>query len=117
MSYTLAFWSGGVDLDPADTYRRFGDTGAVDGVEPVDRQLVVQSFAERLPGWTWGGQFLTPPGVDPENGSPVFDVHLGEQLVEFVGYGMTGSAANAVIDAMRALGFRLYDPQTGERFE
>ena len=117
MSYNLAFWSGGDDLDPADTYRRIDGTEPVEGVVPVDRELVVQSFAERLPGWTWGGQFLSPPGVDPENGSPSFDVDIGAQMVQFVGYGMTGDAANAIIDAMRPLGFRLYDPQTDERFE
>lgn len=116
MSYNLAFWRGGDDLDATETYRKLWDSTDVEGVDAVDRSVVTDAFAERLPGWGWDGQFLAPPGVDLEDGSPVFDVTIGAQMVEFVGYGMTGDAANAIIDAVHPLGYRLYDPQTDERY-
>ena len=61
------------------------------------------------------GQFLRPPGTAAE-GTPMFDVYIGEQLIEFIGYGFQSEHANAVIDAMRPLGYQLFDPQVGERF-
>lgn len=115
MSYNLAFWAGGDDLDPADTYTQLNDEQHTTGIDTVDRERIVRAFAEHLPDWTWDGQFLRPPGVDPE-ATPAFDVAIGDQMIEFVAYGFQNDLANAVIDSMLPLGYRLYDPQTGERF-
>lgn len=115
MSYTLAFWTGGDTLDPEDVYLRLNDEEEVPSVEPLDGDAVLRAFAEELPGWTWDGQFLRPPGVGPED-APVFDVGLGRQLVSLTGYAFTEDLGNAVIRAMRSLGLRLYDPQVNERF-
>ncbi|BCF86530.1 hypothetical protein RQCS_60750 (plasmid) [Rhodococcus qingshengii] len=115
MSYNLAFWAGGDDLDPGSVYTRLNGEQHVDSVDMVDRDRVLRAFAEDLPGWTWDGQFLRPPGSDPE-GTPAYDVSIGEQLVEFIGYKFRGEHANEIIGAMHSLGYRLYDPQTLERF-
>ena len=115
MSYNLAFWAGGDDLDPGSVYTRLNDEQHVKGVDVVDRDRVLRAFAEDLPGWAWDGQFLRPPGSDPE-GTPAYDVSIGEQLIAFIGYKFRGEHANEIIGAMHSLGYRLYDPPTLERF-
>lgn len=113
MSYTLAFWAGGDDLDPDETYLAFADdliagVGVIDAAE-VDRAL------DGLVGWTRDANFLHPPGSGHDGAA--FDVSIGIQLAQFTAYGIQdGNHLNAVIDAMHPLGFRLYDPQTRERF-
>ena len=77
MSYNLAFWAGGDDLDPGSVYTRLNDEQHVDSVDMVDRDRVLRLFAEDLPGWTWDGQFLRPPGSAPE-GTPAYDVSISE---------------------------------------
>jgi hypothetical protein len=115
MSYTLAFWAGGDDLDPDQTYLAFADD-LIAGVGVIDSAAVEQAIADRLVGWTRDANILQPPGSDPDSG-PAFDVSIGIQLAQFTGYGITdGEHFNAIIDAMHPLGFRLYDPQTRERF-
>ena len=115
MSYNLAFWMGGDNDDPGVLYARMNADEPVSDVAPVDHDRVVQAFVEDLADWSWDGQFLRPPGVDP-GGTPAFDVSIGDQMVEFVGYQFQGELANRIIDAMNPLGYRLFDPQTGERF-
>jgi hypothetical protein len=115
VSYNFAFWSGANDLDPGQVYRQLNDERHIAGVDVVDPELVSAAIAESLAGWRWDGQILQPPGTDPD-GAPAFDVSIGEQLVEFVGYGWEPEHANAIVDAMHRLGLRLYDPQVDERF-
>lgn len=115
MSYTLAFWAGGDDLAPDDTYRAL-EADHIDGIAVIDTAAVDQAIAEKLVGWTRDGIWLQPPGAAPDNG-PAFQMSVGSQLAEFTGYGIQeGEHFNAIIDAMHSLGFRLYDPQTRERF-
>jgi len=115
VSYNFAFWSGANDLDPGQVYRQLNDERHIAGVDVVDPELVSAAIAESLAGWRWDGQILQPPVTDPD-GAPAFDVSIGEQLVEFVGYGWESEHANAIVDAMHRLGLRLYDPQVDERF-
>lgn len=103
MGYNFAFWSGANDLDPGQVYRQLSDERAVAGVDVMDRNLVLAAIADHLAGWRWDGQILQPPGANPD-GAPAFDVSIGEQLVEFVGYGWEPEHANAIIDAMHGLG-------------
>lgn len=59
---------------------------------------------------------LYPTGA-ADGGAPVFEVHFSERFAEFIGYGIDDTDHfNAIIDVMHPLGFRLYDPQTRERF-
>ncbi|CAM3174458.1 hypothetical protein [Mycobacterium simiae] len=115
VSYNFAFWSGANDLDPGQVYRQLNGGQHVVEVDVVDRKLVLTAIAEYLPDWRWDGQILQPPGADPD-GAPAFDVSIGKQLVEFVGYAWEPEHANMIIDAMHHLGLRLYDPQIEERF-
>lgn len=115
MSYNFAFWSGANDLDPGQVYRQLNDERHIAEVNVVDRKLVLEAISEYLPAWRWDGQILQPPETDPDE-VPAFDVSIGNQLVEFVGYGWEPEHANAIIDAMHRLGLRLYDPQVDERF-
>lgn len=115
VSYNFAFWSGANDLDPGQVYRQLNGGQHVVEVDVVDRELVLTAIAEYLPDWRWDGQILQPPGADPD-GAPAFDVSIGKQLVEFVGYAWEPEHANMIIDAMHHLGLRLYDPQIEERF-
>ena len=115
MSYTLAFWQDGDDLDPQDTYSRLREGSRVDGVTDVDAAQVDRALTERLVGWRRDENVLLPPGSSPDEG-PAFDVLVAEQYVDFTAYGADGDDLNAIIDVMRPLGFRLYDPQTDDRF-
>lgn len=116
MSYTLAFWSGGDDLDPTETYRNL-DVEPVDEVRTVDRAEIDRALAVGLIGWNRDGDIhFHPPGVEVGS-APVFEMHIGNKLVEFIGYGIEdGEHFNAIISMMHPLGYRLYDPQIRERF-
>ncbi|GAC48960.1 hypothetical protein GOACH_08_00230 [Gordonia aichiensis NBRC 108223] len=58
-----------------------------------------------------------PPAPEAEaDGVPAFDVWIGDQLVQYTGYGWEDEHANAIIDVMHRLGYRLYDPQIDTRF-
>lgn len=112
MSYTLAFWSGGDDLEPEQVYLE----GVIEGVRPIDVEQIERAMTDNLPGWTRLDNILNPPGVEA-GAAPVFEVHFGERIAEFIGYGIEDTDHfNAIIDVMHPLGFRLYDPQTRERF-
>lgn len=115
MSYTLAFWSGGDDLDPVETYLSL-DEHAVEGVHPIDIPAMRKALSDGLPDWTWTENILQPPGADP-NGAPAFDFHIGPHLAQFTGYGIEDREHfNAIISIMNSLGHRLFDPQISERF-
>jgi hypothetical protein len=113
----LAFWSGGDDLDPVDTYLTLvGDGDDVRSVREIDAGALEKALTDGLPGWSRAGNILQPPGADPD-GAPAFDVHIGSHLATFTGYGIEdGEHFNAIIDAVHILGYRLFDPQTNERF-
>lgn len=114
MSYNLAFWAGGDDLDADETYLAL-EENHIDGVRVIDAGEVLGAL-DALEGWSREPNFLYPPGSGPEGG-PAFDFRIGTQLAEFIGYGIQdGDHFNAIIDALHPLGFRLYDPQVRERF-
>ena len=116
MSYELAFWRGGDDLDPSATYLAFSEEREIEGVATVVAADVEAALAHRLSGWTRSSNILQPPGADPD-GAPAFDVFVGRQHVSFTGYGIEeADHMNAIITVMHDIGMRLYDPQTDERF-
>ncbi|WP_346076135.1 hypothetical protein [Gordonia cholesterolivorans] len=115
MSYTLAFWSGGDSADCGETYNRLNSGERVAAVRPVDAAAVEGAIGD-LDRWSRNQNMLYPPGGTAADG-PAFDVFMDDQLVVFTGYGVEPHDINVVIDVMRSLGFRLYDPQTLERFE
>lgn len=115
MSYDFVFWAGGDALDPRSVYPRLIADQPVTGIDAVDRELIVATFADALPGWRWDGQILQPPEAEAD-GVPAFDVWIGDQLVQYTGYGWEDEHANAIIDVMHRLGYRLYDPQIDTRF-
>ncbi|MGB3604551.1 MAG: hypothetical protein WBA38_13495 [Gordonia sp. (in: high G+C Gram-positive bacteria)] len=114
MSYTLSFWSGDDAADCMDTYRRLNTGERVEHVALVDKAGVERALSG-IDGWRWSQSLLYPPGSHLE-GSPVFDIFVDTQAVTCTGYGVEAADINTVIDVMRELGFRLYDPQTNERF-
>ncbi|WP_120494802.1 hypothetical protein [Microbacterium phyllosphaerae] len=115
MSYTLAFWSGGDNLDPLETYRNL-DVEPIEAVRVVDSTELDRALAVGLPGWTRDDIHFHPPGVEVGS-APVFELYVGERIVDFTGIGIEdGEHFNAIIDVMHPLGYRLYDPQVNERF-
>ena len=82
----------------------------------MNREEVLGAIAAGLPGQQCGGQLLQQPGV-ARSEVPAFAAHITEQLVKFTGYRFDGENGNAIIDVMRPLGYRLYDPQVNQRFE
>ncbi|WP_157227674.1 hypothetical protein [Gordonia aichiensis] len=65
MSYDFVFWAGGDALDPRGVYPRLIADQPVTGIDAVDRELIVATFADALPGWRWDGQILQPPKPKP----------------------------------------------------
>ncbi|WP_132991908.1 hypothetical protein [Gordonia zhaorongruii] len=117
MSYNLAFWKGHAvaDADAEGVYLALSSGEVVSGIPDVDAAALDRALRDGLAGWTWESGVLTPP--ESVDAGPRFEVTVGTQFVEFVGHGVDGEYLNAVIDAMRPFGFRLFDPQTGERFD
>ena len=116
MSYSFAFWAGNSAVDPEEAYMKMNLGEQLDSITPLDREAVLQGLLQHLAGWSFDGQFLRPPGTEADGGT-VFDVHIGGQMLEATAYSFEDEQVNALIDAMRALGLRLFDPQVGVRFE
>lgn len=114
MSYQLVFWKqpSGTPPDPQPVYERLMDGERVDGLDelPGNRFLdrVAEQFAagwERLDRYNW----------ERPDGS--FQVDIGPQYFVVVSYSLPGEVLNEFIDIAAEFGCKLYDPQTGVRFE
>jgi hypothetical protein len=114
MSYDLNFWKEkpGVTLDPLQVYERLCDGHQVDGLEELPIGRILQRVREKFSaGWTQ----LDP--VTWEAPKKAFQVYTTPQLLRVDCGGLTAEDMNAIIDIGLEFGCRLYDPQTGVRFE
>lgn len=115
MSMNLAFWAGeDGDVEPHLIYQQLAEGKQVEGI-PTIEAAEVRAALNALSQWSFDGEVLLPPRSTPEAG-PRFDVHIGEQMVEFVAHDATIRQLNTVVTVIRDLGMRLYDPQVQERF-
>ncbi len=114
MSYQLVFWKQptGTPADPQPVYERLLDGERVAELEevPGDRFLarVAEQFAagwERLDEYNW------------ERADGSFQVEVGPQHFLVVSYSLPGEVLNEFIDIAAEFECKLYDPQTGVRFE
>ena len=127
MSYHLAFWRDLRDArpDPHGIYEALLTGQGVDGIEPLDLEPLLAGIAERFP-------LDRTPGLD--EGYAVWtrnddaDADRIDAVIEFWWSPLhlladargndTPDDLNAVIDlAVDIADTRLYDPQTGERFD
>lgn len=114
MSYDLNFWKQkrGVKLDAQETYERLSDGQHVDGLDglPIEQMMegVRQAFSV---GWT------QLDSVTWEAPRKSFQVFTTPQFFRVDCGGMTGEEMNLFIEIGIEFGCRLYDPQTGMRYE
>ena len=122
MSYDLAFWadSRADRPDPQQVYEDLQGGATVEGLGPFDTRAALEVLGEKFPG-------LTPPPVDtvgataweaPDD-SAVFEFSWSPQHLVATARGRyTNEQMNEIIDVGTGVGGgRLYDPQTGERFD
>jgi hypothetical protein len=93
-------------------YSRLCAAERVEGLEdlPIERIMarVAEAFAsgwERLDEWNW------------ESAEGSFQISTTPQYFRVDCYGLTGETMNQFIDIAQEFGCKLYDPQTGVRFE
>lgn len=115
MSYQLAFWKGSTQIEAEQVYLRLIDAQEVEGIDPVDATSVLAALREAFASWSVEANLWTFQPNDHGNG-PGFDLGLDPYLVTFTCYGLENEQMNEIIDVMVGLRFRLYDPQTRERF-
>jgi hypothetical protein len=122
VSYDLAFWT---DLrpirpEPQQVYDQLQSGATVDGLGPFDTRAVLVVLGEKFPG-------LTPPPSAPagttawkaSDNSTAFEFTWSPQHLIATARGRyTNDQMNEIIDVgIEVGGGRLYDPQTGERFD
>ncbi|WMN01925.1 hypothetical protein [Rhodococcus erythropolis] len=100
-----------------DVDRAVGDAGVNRPNNPLTtRSATIIASTYRLTTRLDVGRAVPAPArADPE-GTPAFDVSIGEQLIEFIGYRFQGEHANEIINAIRHSATDSYDPQISERF-
>ena len=122
MSYDLAFWTDPRPTrpEPQQIYDQLQGGATVDGLGSFDTRAALERLSGRFPG-------LTPPPTTPTgattweapDNSTVFEFSWSPQHIVATARGhYTNDQMNDVIDICIELGGgRLYDPQTGERFD
>jgi hypothetical protein len=122
MAYDLAFWTDTRTDRPAPSavHDALAGGGSVDGLGPFDALAMLDALAERFPG-------MQPPPTEATgqaaweapDGQTVFEFTWSPQHLVATARGrFDGDQMNAIIDAGVDIGGgRLYDPQTGERFD
>lgn len=119
MSYDLAFWC---DPTPAGrdaqvVYETLMDGREVEGLDALEVDATVAALTHRFPGMS-----RDAPGCavwERGDGSAVVEFAWSRQhLVAMARGSVSNDEMNAIIDiCLRVGGARLYDPQTGERFD
>ena len=122
MSYDLAFWTDSRPTrpDPRQVYDQLLGGATVEGLGPFDSRAALEALGSKFPG-------LTPPPAAPEGvtaweapgASVVFEFSWSPQHLVATARGRyTNDQMNDVINiCIDVGGGRLYDPQTGERFD
>jgi hypothetical protein len=114
VSYDLNFWKSraGVELDARRTYEQLSNGERVEGLEDLPVESIFEKIREAFSvGWT------QLDAVTWEAPRKAFQVFLTPQYFRVDCGGMTGEEMNALIDIGIGFGCRLYDPQTGRRYE
>jgi hypothetical protein len=122
VAYDLAFWTDPRPIrpEPQQVYDQLQSGGTVDGLGHFDTPAALEALGEKFPG-------LTPPPTasagatawEAPDRSAVFEVSWSPQHLIATARGRyTNDQMNQVIDVcIEVGGGRLYDPQTGERFD
>ena len=122
MSYDLAFWtdSRANRPDPQQVYDDLQGGATVEGLGPFDSQAALEALGEKFHGLTPlpTNTVGTTAWEAPDN-STVFEFSWSPQHLVATARGRyTNDQMNDVIDiCIEVGGGRLYDPQTGERFD
>lgn len=120
MSYDLAFWNQppGFNGSPQATYEALLDDRPVDGLTEIAVEAFVQDILGAFPAATRepNGDTEWVTWIAPDEKSS-FEVYWSRQHVLAMLRPLNPDIANAMIDIAFAHDCRLYDPQTGERFD
>lgn len=120
VSYDLAFWNQppGFNGSPQATYEALLDDRPVDGLTEIAVEAFVQDILGAFPAATRepNGDTEWVTWIAPDEKSS-FEVYWSRQHVLAMLRPLNPDIANAMIDIAFAHDCRLYDPQTGERFD
>jgi hypothetical protein len=114
MSYDLNSWKQqpGLTIDPQSVYERLCEGERVEGLVELPIEAIVTLIAETFSdGW----ERLDPQSWESSHGA--FQISTTPQSFRVDCHGLTGEIMNVFIDIGQELGSRLYDPQTGVRFD
>jgi len=120
MSYDLAFWCDPIagQRDPQAVYESLQGGQAVEGLGDFSLDATLASLAARFPGMdvTSANRFTA---WERSDNSAVIEFSWSSQHLVATARGDVGNDdMNAIIDiCVDVGGARLYDPQTGERFD
>jgi len=114
MSYQLVFWkqSASAVTMPQSVYERLMAGERVAGLCDLPGDRFLARIAEHF---TAGWERLDDYNWEHVDGS--FQVAVGPQHFLVISYNLPGEVLNEFIDLAAEFGCKLYDPQTGERFE
>jgi hypothetical protein len=114
MGYDLNFWKQkpGVQLDPQFVYERLCEGEAVEGLEPLPSEPIFSRISNIFTdGWDRLDEF----NWESANGS--FQVSTTPQSFRVDCYSVPEEVMNLFIDIGNEFGCKLFDPQTGVRFD
>jgi len=115
MSFCLHFWnqSSCCTLDPPEVLEQLAEGNVLPGIEPIPFDRICDRLVEEFPSIENFGS----PSFTWESGDECFLMYIGKYHIEVESHGATTDTLNRVIDLAIEFDCRLYDPQTGVRYE
>jgi hypothetical protein len=115
MSYDLAFWKQKptCTASPSSIYGDLLEGRAVDGLETIPTTEFITRVQERFLGISTDGGLTFWEGGK----RGMFELCSSDQHVHFCCRQMSGDDMNILVDIAVAFDCRLYDPQTGKRYD
>jgi hypothetical protein len=121
MSYDLAFWTDPRPErpEPQTVYKDLLDGLVVDGLGQFETRVALRALAEHFLGFAPPSDESGTAYWESPDGRSVFEFSWSPQYLLATARGQyTNEQMNNIIDVCVDLGGgRLYDPQTGERFD
>ena len=121
MSYDLVFWTDNraIRPDPNMVYQALLNEQSVEDLGSFDTSAVLSALRSYFPGFEPGAESTGSAFWEAVDASSVFEFSWSDQHLLATARGRyTNDQMNSIIDVcIEVGGGRLFDPQTGERFD